>query len=69
MNTDRGKYMERLMELLDCGVTASHVIEYMKKELVKEKGFVELELEETFSIEENKGYYVNLYGTNGIKRK
>lgn len=66
MNTDRGKYMERLMELLDCGVTASHVIEYMKKELVKEKGFVELELEEAFSIEENKRYYVNLYGTNGM---
>lgn len=58
--------MERLMELLQCGVTASHVIEYMKKELVRGKNFLELNLEDDFSIEENQGYYVNLYGTNGM---
>lgn len=58
--------MEHLMELLECGVTASHVIEYMKKKLVHGEQFIELNLEDDFSIEENKGYYVNLYGTNGM---
>lgn len=58
--------MKRLMELLEYGVTASHVIDYMKKELVQRHGFVELDLENTFSVSEGNRYYVNLYGTNGI---
>lgn len=58
--------MKRLMELLENGVTASHVIDYMKKELVQNSGFVELELKNAFSLEENHMYYVNLYGTNGM---
>ncbi len=58
--------MKRLMELLEYGVTASHVIDYMKKELVQNHNFAELELEDVFSLDNNKGYYVNLYGTNGI---
>lgn len=58
--------MKRLMELLEHGVTASHVIDYMKKELVHNHNFVELELADSFSLESNNGYYVNLFGTNGM---
>ncbi len=58
--------MKHLMELLECGVTASHVIDYMKRELVENHSFVELELDDMFSLKTNNGYYVNLYGTNGI---
>lgn len=58
--------MNVLMELLEYGVTASHVIDYMKKELVENQNFVELELDEQFILNSGNGYYVNLYGTNGI---
>lgn len=58
--------MECLMDLLKQGVTASHVIDYMKRELVENKGFIEWNLDEEFVVQDNKGYYVNLYGTNGI---
>lgn len=58
--------MERLMKLLEYGVSAAHVIEYMKVELVQGKGFTQLSLGDAFSIEENRGYYVDLYGTNGM---
>lgn len=58
--------MERLKKLLEYGATASHVINYMRDELVKGAHFIELNMEEEFSLEENKRYYVNLYGTNGM---
>ncbi len=58
--------MEQLKELLEYGVTAAHVIDYMKGVLVDEQGFTELNLDEEFVLEEGKGYYVNLYGTNAM---
>lgn len=58
--------MNQLFELLEYGVTAAHVIDYMKKELVEHSGFVELNMEDEFVLEENQEYYVNLYGTNGM---
>lgn len=58
--------MEHLMNLLMQGVTASHVIAYVKHELVKMYGFTELNLEQDFVIKEKRKYYVNLYGTNGM---
>ncbi len=58
--------MKKLIELLEYGVTASHVIDYMRKELVENSGYTELNTGDAFVIEENKGYYVNLYGTNGM---
>lgn len=58
--------MKHLMKLLEHGVTASHVIDYMKNELVMKNNFVELDMNTSFPIEENGKYYVNLYGTNGL---
>lgn len=58
--------MNQLMELLKYGVTASHVIDYMKNMLVEGNEFTELNMEDVFVIEEGGRYYVNLYGTNGI---
>lgn len=55
--------MHQLMELLEYGVTASHVVEYVKKDLL-DHSFQELNLEEEWTLQENQGYYVNLYGTN-----
>lgn len=55
--------MQQLMELLEYGVTASHVVEYVKRKLL-EHSFQELNLEEDWTLQENCGYYVNLYGTN-----
>lgn len=57
--------MEQLKSLLCEGVTPSHVIAYMKQELLKNH-YTELNLEEDWILEENKKYYVNLYGTNGL---
>ena len=58
--------MDKLKELLKYGVTASHVIDYMKKELVSEADFTELDMEADFVIEAGGSYYVNLYDTNGM---
>lgn len=58
--------MRQLIELLKYGVTAAHVIDYMKRELVDNNGYTELNLRDEFSLTENKEYYVNLYGTNGM---
>ncbi len=66
MIEDEEARMKNLKELLEYGVTASHVIDYMKRELVESNGYTELNLEDEFSLEESKKYYVNLYGTNGI---
>ncbi len=66
MIEDEEARMKNLKELLEYGVTASHVIDYMKRELVESNGYTELNLEDEFSLEESKKYYVNLYGTNGM---
>lgn len=58
--------MEQLKKLLEYGVTAAHVIDFMKTELINGQGFKELNLEDDFHLEQGKGYYVNLYGTNGV---
>ena len=57
--------MEQLFQLLHEGVTASHVIDFVKKDLVK-SGFLELSFEECWNLKEKSSYYVNLYGTNMI---
>lgn len=57
--------MEQLFELLKQGVTASHTISYVKKNLI-EHGFCELVLQDSWELEENGKYYVNLYGSNCI---
>lgn len=57
--------MEQLFQLLHEGVTASHVIDFVKKDLVK-SGFWELSFEECWNLKEKSNYYVNLYGTNMI---
>ncbi len=57
--------MKQLFELLEQGVTASHVISYLKEDLIA-GGFKELSLEETWELEEHGKYYVNLYGSNCI---
>ncbi|MBO5087070.1 MAG: M18 family aminopeptidase [Lachnospiraceae bacterium] len=58
--------MTILKTLLEYGVTAPHVIDYMKRELVESNGYTELNLEDSFTLIENEKYYVNLYGTNGM---
>lgn len=55
--------MQQLIELLEYGVTAAHVVEYVKRELLQHS-FQELNLESEWTLQENQGYYVNLYGTN-----
>ena len=55
--------MQQLAELLEYGVTAAHVVEYVKRELLQ-NSFQELNLESEWTLQENQGYYVNLYGTN-----
>jgi len=57
--------MKQLFELLEQGVTASHVISYLKKDLIA-GGFKELSLGEAWKLEEHGKYYVNLYGSNCI---
>lgn len=57
------RLVQQLTELLEHGVTASHVVEYVKRELLK-NSFQELNLDEEWKLQENHGYYVNLYGTN-----
>ena len=46
--------MRQLMELLKYGVTAAHVIDYMKSELVESNGYTELNLKDEFSLTELK---------------
>lgn len=60
--------MKQLFELLEQGVTASHVISYVKKDLL-ENGFQELTLQKPWKLEDNGKYYVNLYGSNCIAFK
>lgn len=55
--------MEQLMQLLKEGVTPSHVVEFVKQDLIK-NGFHELNFDEAWSLKDNEKYYVNLYGTN-----
>lgn len=55
--------MEKLLELLEKGVTASHTIRYINSDL-KNSHYKELDLEQDWKIEDNGMYYVNLYGTN-----
>lgn len=57
--------MEKLMELLNQGVTAAHTIQYMKNELIN-CGYQELALDDEWILEKGNRYYVNLYGTNGL---
>ncbi len=57
--------MEELINLLKKGVSAGHVIQYMKNSLL-EHGFQELSLDETWNLKNGGKYYVNLYGTNGL---
>ena len=42
--------MRQLIELLTYGVTAAHVIDYMKRELVDNNGYTELNLRDEFSL-------------------
>ena len=57
--------MEHLMKLLKQGVTAAHTIACVKEQFV-EAGFQELDIEQTWKLEENGKYYVNLYETNCV---
>ena len=57
--------MEKLLHLLEEGVSAAHTIDFVKRSLL-EKGFEELSLGEEWNLEENGKYYVNLYGTNMV---
>lgn len=53
------------MKLLKQGVTAAHTIACVKEQFV-EAGFQELDIEQTWKLEENGKYYVNLYETNCV---
>lgn len=57
--------MEHLMNLLKQGVTAAHTIACVKEQFL-EDGFQELDIEQTWKLEENGKYYVNLYETNCV---
>lgn len=57
--------MEELFRLLERGITASHVVDYVKKDLLKSR-FQELNLEDGWELKENGSYYVNLYGSGCI---
>ncbi len=57
--------MEELFRLLKKGVTASHVVDYVKKDLLKNQ-FQELNLEDEWELKKNSGYYVNLYGSGCV---
>ena len=54
--------MEQLFNLLEQGVSASHAVSYLKKDL-SENGFCELSLQDVWKLEANKKYYINLYDT------
>ncbi len=54
--------MEDLFRLLERGVTASHVVDCVKKDLLNNQ-FQELNIEDEWELKKNKGYYVNLYGS------
>ena len=57
--------MEELFRLLKKGVTASHVVDYVKKDLLKNQ-FQELNIEDEWELKKNSGYYVNLYGSGCV---
>ncbi len=57
--------MEQLFHLLREGVTASHTIDFVKRNLIR-KGFQELLLEDDWNLKEQGKYYVNIYGTGCI---
>lgn len=57
--------MEQLFHLLREGVTASHAIAFVKRNLVRD-GFQELLLEDDWNLKEQGKYYVNIYGTGCI---
>lgn len=57
--------MEQLFHLLREGVTASHAIAFVKRNLVRD-GFLELLLEDDWNLKEQGKYYVNIYGTGCI---
>ena len=57
--------MDHLMKLLKQGVTAAHTIACVKEQFA-EAGFQELDIEQTWKLEENGKYYVDLYETNCV---
>lgn len=57
--------MEQLFHLLREGVTASHAIAFVKRNLIRD-GFRELLLEDEWSLKDQGKYYVNIYGTGCI---
>ncbi|MDE6761894.1 MAG: M18 family aminopeptidase [Lachnospiraceae bacterium] len=57
--------MEELFRLLKRGVTASHVVDYVKKDLLKNQ-FQELNIEDEWELKKNSGYYVNLYSSGCV---
>ena len=54
--------LNELMELLRAGVSPLHTIRY-SMELLESRGFTELKLDEPWSIEAGKGYFVNAFDT------
>lgn len=60
--------MKKLFALLEEGVTAAHAVEFVKKDLLS-AGFLELSLGDEWNLQENTGYYVNLYHTNAVAFK
>lgn len=57
--------MEKLFDLLENGVTASHTITYIQ-ETLKQNDFEELSLSQLWNLEEGKSYLLHLYGTNSL---
>ncbi len=57
--------MKEWLRLLKEGVTAAHVIDYVKKDLIAD-GFKELDVEDEWELQAGEKYYVELYGTNCI---
>lgn len=55
--------VEQLVKLLEQGVSAAHVVDYVKRTLLDDQ-FQELNLDEPWELQEQGKYYVNLYGTN-----
>ena len=54
--------MKELFNLLEQGVSASHAVSYLKKDLLGD-GFCELSLQDVWKLEANGKYYINLYDT------
>lgn len=57
--------MEQLLELLEKGVTAAHVADYVKQDLQRAH-FQELNVEDEWKLHTNGKYYIDLYGTGCI---